>query len=65
MAGFFIDKPDFTDEEWNAFCDMLHNENAWMVDYGFFSESGYGDGSYNVYVGHKDGEVVEVFIDFI
>lgn len=65
LAGFFFDKPDYTDDQWDELCNMVCNGNAWMVDCGFFSESGYGDGSYNVYVGHKDGEVVEVFIDFI
>lgn len=65
LAGFFFDKPDYTDDQWNELCNMVRNGNAWIVDYGFFSESGYGDGSYDVYVGHKDGEVVEVFIDFI
>lgn len=65
LAGFFFDKPDYTDDQWDELCNMVHNGNAWMVDYGFFSESGYGDGSYDVYAGYKDGEVVEIFIDFI
>lgn len=63
LAGFFINKPDYTDEQWNEF--VYREGKAWIIDDGFYSSSGYGDGSYDVYAGYKDGEMVEVFIDFI
>lgn len=63
LAGFFVDKPDYTDEQWNEF--VYRKGDAWIVNDGFYSSSGYGDGVYDVYAGYKDGEVVEVFIDFI
>jgi len=66
MAGFFNDKPDYTDAEWDKFCHMVEgNESAWLLDEGFCSNSGYGDGGYNVYAGYKDGKFTEAYIDFI
>lgn len=65
LAGFFVDKPDYNDAEWNEFCNRIYSDKAWLVDDGFYSESGYGDGCYSVYVGYKDGKVVEVYIDFM
>ena len=44
MAGFFNNKPDFNDEEWEYFCDKTHHGNAWNMYNGIFSYSGYGDG---------------------
>ena len=46
MAGFFRDKPDYTDEEWYQFD---HRKCYTGLDYGVVSESGYGDGGYDVY----------------
>lgn len=66
MAGFFINKPDYTDNEWANFCGKIDfDEKVYMFDEGFFSESGYGDGGYDVYVGYKDGKPTEVYIEFI
>ena len=54
LAGFFDNKPDYNDDEWSDFCDMLDG-NAWVVDEataakcsGFFTSSGFGDGGYDV-----------------
>lgn len=58
MAGFFRDKPDYTDEEWYQFCSQFdHRKRYTGLDYGVVSESGYGvvsesgygDGGYDVY----------------
>lgn len=50
MAGFFRDKPDYTDEEWYQFCSRFDHRKCYTgLDYGVASESGYGDGSYDVY----------------
>lgn len=52
MAGFFHDKPDYTSEQWDRFNDKLNwskYPQAWLWKDGFFSESGWGDGSYPVY----------------
>jgi len=69
LAGFFSNKPDYTDSEWSSFCDILYHsdEKAFVVDEGFFSESGYGDGCYGVYVHLADEKRIDaaeiVFID--
>lgn len=52
LAGFFEKKPDFTDEQWHDFCNDIRSGDAWIIDgelvRGFFSSSGFGDGSYSV-----------------
>ena len=65
LAGFFINKPDYTDKEWSKFCGRCGSDRAWNIKEGFYSESGFGDGSYSVWAGYKNGKVVEVYIDFI
>ena len=72
MAGFFSNKPNFTDKEWDAFCKKLtpvcshtlsgsndHNDIS-----GFFTTSGDGDGSYPVYAIRKRGKIVALEIRF-
>ena len=56
VAGFFENKPDYTDEQWNKLCNMMSSDckkSAWIIKEGFFSYSGYGDGGYPLYA-HKD-----------
>lgn len=66
LAGFFINKPDYTDEEWSDFCDSIRKGDAWIKDEGFFSESGYGDGYYNVYAYSRSGnEITALEIRFL
>ena len=65
LAGFFNNKPDYNDEEWQEFCETIRTGNAWLTPNGFFSSSGYGDGSYKVYAGYNNRELVEVYIEFI
>ena len=50
-AGFFNNKPDFADNEWYDFVDKMNpnHNNTYLVSYGAFSDSGYGDGCYDVY----------------
>ena len=54
LAGFFNDKPDYSDDYWNELCDDMNewdDENdvpAYFNDDGFFSSSGWGDGEYAV-----------------
>lgn len=68
LAGFFEKKPDYSDKEWDDFCDMIEDRRvpAWTIENGFFSESGYGDGEYPVYA-HKtqDGRITALEIRFI
>ena len=65
LAGFFQDKPDYNSEEWFALCDKVHANDYLIVNEGFFTESGYGDGCYPVYA-YKDnaGEIVALEICF-
>lgn len=69
LAGFFEDKPDYTDAEWDAFCERINSDRknaAWIMGNGFFSESGYGDGAYPVYAHkNKDGKVTALEVRFI
>lgn len=68
LAGFFNDKKDYNDDEWDKFCEQLRDpdKNVWEIENGFFSSSGYGDGDYNVYA-YKTavGETVGLQIRFI
>lgn len=65
MAGFFHDKPDYTDEEWKALCEMTRTqEGPWLTDDGFFSFSGDGDGTYSVMAQTENGEIVALEIEF-
>ena len=63
MAGFFNcdNRKVFEEilEEHGSVRDVYLKENA------FFSSSGYGDGSYDVYAGYENGNIVETYIEFI
>ena len=65
LAGFFMNKPDYNDDEWNAFCNSICKGNAWIKDEGFFSSSGYGDGVYPVYAYKHNGEIIALEIRFL
>lgn len=65
LAGFFHDKPDYSDEAWSAFCDRIAHGDAWLTDEGFYSSSGYGDGGYGVFAHKQDGEIVALEIRFL
>lgn len=65
LAGFFMNKPDYNDDEWDEFCDSIRDGHAWIKDEGFFSSSGYGDGIYPVYASKADNEIVALEIRFI
>lgn len=74
LAGFYQDKPDFTDEEWSEFCDIIHDYPTMHLSEGEFSgrlngftaSSGYGDGGYPVYAARNSrGQVVALEIHFI
>lgn len=72
VCGVFENKPNYGDIDWAKVCDEMktafggiaskgngfHCEGAW-------SSSGYGDGSYDAFVGcDENGEVVEITIDY-
>lgn len=65
LAGFFINKPDYNDDEWGDFCGSIRYGDAWIKDEGFFSSSGYGDGEYPVYANKVNGEITALEIRFI
>lgn len=65
LAGFFMNKPDYTDEQWSEFCDSIRDGDAWIKDEGFFSSSGNGDGGYGVYAYKQDGEITALEIRFV
>lgn len=63
LAGFFNNKPDFSDDEWSEFCDKLKDGYAWCFCNGIFSSSGFGDGIYDVYTNKEHNAFVIVFFD--
>lgn len=65
LAGFFDDKPDFSDLEWQKFCsDLDFAESCWIRKYdgrdGFFGQPGFGDGCYPVYGIYKNLKHAEI-----
>lgn len=63
LAGFFNDKPDFSDAEWDELCNKISEGDAWNLYNGIFSLSGYGDGCYNVYANKERNAFTIVFIE--
>ncbi len=65
MAGFFHNKRDYTKEEWAEFCDLASTYETDTFEEGFYSETAFGDGCYNVLC-HKDnnGEIDSLEIEF-
>jgi hypothetical protein len=61
MAGFFNNKPDFTDEQWDEFCKQVYRGDSWVVFNGICSHSGVGDGSYDVYANKERTVFVLIF----
>lgn len=65
MAGFFWNKPDFNDDEWDEFCDKMDDNVAYLdQDMGFWSKSGHGDGGYGVYAIKENNEIIALKICF-
>lgn len=78
MAGFFVNKPDYSDDDWNQVCDYVFENDGggqpkkfWIVDEdtplrckGFFSESGIGDGEYVVYEIKQHDKIVGYKLEF-
>lgn len=67
MAGFFPDKPDFNDKEWNDFCDniaLLKGPAYFKSDLGFWTNSGYGDGGYKVEAIKENNQIIALRILF-
>lgn len=72
LAGFFRDKPDYG-EGWMDFLvesgvfknkeKYDYDKNTYAIDYGIFSESGYGDGCYAVYANETRSAFTIVFIE--
>lgn len=65
LAGFFHNKPDYTDGEWAAFCERVRHGDVWLTKDGFYSSSGYGDGCYGVYAYKQGGEITAIEIRFL
>ena len=72
LAGFFRDKPDYPGNKWNDFLvesgvfktkdEADHSRKTYAIDYGIFSESGFGDGEYAVYANKSKSAFTIVFI---
>lgn len=61
MAGFFNcdNRVPFTE------LAVGNSDPVYLTENAFFSDSGFGDGGYDVYAGYHDGEITEVYIEFI
>lgn len=51
LAGFFDNKPDYGQEEWERLCneEFCVGKDCGQIDCGFWSSSGIGDGEYEVW----------------
>lgn len=68
LAGFFENKPDYDNDQWEEFCQKVNKpeDHAWIFPEGFFSSSGYGDGAYDVSARKiGDGRATALEIRFI
>ena len=72
LAGFFPDKPDFSDDEWSKLCDWMDEVSdypscCFKEGLGFWTSSGYGDGGYPVYAAKTTDtdETYALQIDFL
>ena len=63
LAGFFNNKKDFSEEEWEKLCKTIEKGDAWALYDGIFSNSGYGDGAYAVCTSHDRTAFAIIFID--
>ena len=63
LAGFFNNKKDFSEEEWEKLCKTIEKGDAWALYDGIFSNSGYGDGVYAVCTSHDRTAFAIIFID--
>lgn len=78
LAGFFDNKPNFNDDEWQEFCDWMRDIDEGIVSEkvydsfinlfdgrsGFWTGSGVGDGLYSVYTIKNSGKIVALEIRF-
>lgn len=78
MAGFFVNKPDYSHDEWNQVCEyvfesdglkrpkkfLIVDENSPFRCKGFFSESGIGDGEYVLYAINQHNKTVGYKLEF-
>lgn len=63
LAGFFNNKPDFSDDEWDDLCNKTREGDYWNLYNGIFSSSGYGDGGYGVFANEERNAFTIVFIE--
>lgn len=60
LCGIFTSKPDYSDNQWHSFCDMIGSKDFMLMQgefdtVGVVSSSGYGDGGYPVYAFKDEG----------
>lgn len=68
MAGFFIGKPNFEKyEEWIDFLKkyVYDRFGPFKCEWGVFSNTYYGDGTYNVYLLWSGKKKVGIMVDFM
>ena len=75
LMGFFVDKPDYSDDEWSRMIDEMRAyadahggkwPNVWTKDGGFMTSSGFGDGEYPVFlITDASGNAVGVMVVYI
>lgn len=71
LAGFFENKPDYSDDEWHEICDYIENQDFGLAETdnpfkcnGVWCESGWGDGEYPVTQLRYKGKIVGYRINF-
>ena len=65
IAGIFWNPYEFADDDaWFDFCDELNGNDVIADDCGFYCNSGYGDGIYDVFAIKKNDDIIALRIDF-
>lgn len=72
IIGFFENKKNYSDKEWQKFCDFLVNEDEkdptkcyYFKDNGFFASVGISNDIYRIYIKTNiNNEIVQVKIKF-
>lgn len=65
LAGFFQDKPNYDNEAYKDLHNRTHIHDYLIIDEGFLTSTGWGDGIYPVYAyRNSNGEIFALEIDF-
>lgn len=68
LAGYFVDKPDYDDDDWQRFVDETYanGEFAWIKGNWFYTRTGGYDGGFDAYIITDDeGRATALMLRFL